>query len=258
MIDFSTLGGLSRESVDGHQLKGTDGIWWYKMDSHGYESISEDVCSKMNALLGVKEFVNYDVCSATYNGVPVRACRSKNFVPLNHKLLSIDELAYMRGHINLLDNFQVTTPRVTLDRFLRIADTLVGAKWIRDYIVDMLWLDILYFNIDRHTGNISVFATRNDIKPVPYYDFGESLFADARIFANITEDNAPTCVHLCQVNPFHMSVKEMAYALGYIKKFPWDLKRLEKLYLSDIDVEIRERIIRCLEATTEVIQTYGL
>lgn len=254
MTNLDTILLLQRQSADGRQVKGTDGDWWYKIDSHGYEAVAEDVCSSLSYRLGVRNHLQYQQCSVTYKGMPMRACRSKNFVPDGCVLLTLDELAYVSHKIELLDNFQITTPRVTLIRFLDVAEKIVGAPWIRDYIIDMLWLDVLYFNTDRHTGNISILSTPDGLSPVPYYDFGEALFSDVRVFNETTLRNPNDVIEKCLINPFQMTVKQLAGALRYQKEFPWDLSRLEGVTFSTLDTSIGQRVRSCLDVTISTIK----
>ena len=211
---------LERVSYSGHQHKYRKDGWWYKRDVHGYESLAEVVCSELNEQIGVSNFVRYYMHKSELNGLKVSECKSRDFMLPGYKLFTLEQLANIFPVGRKLLEMEVTTPEDTIKRFVDNVFKLIGYDWVVEYLLNQMWLDCLYFNIDRHINNIAFLVNEEDVKPCPYFDFGESLMSDLRIFK---EDNVEQYIARCLVPPFKFTVPQMVVGLRHISEYPYSV-----------------------------------
>lgn len=253
MIKTEDLKKLAVSSVNGQQHKGCMNGKWYKLDKYGYESAAEAICADLNYALGVKDYVEYRECVVSQNGFPLSACVSDDFSIEGYKIVTLEELAALKGMRKELNCLSGNDPIHFLSDFLNLAEKMVGTSEVRDYILDLLWLDCLYYNVDRHINNFSFYLGK-DILFTPYYDFGEALFSDLRIFKGVEDENiARTYLQRWPINPLQFPLAETVTALKYFKPFPYDLNALRGISISSVQKNVIERAKLCLKLTTQII-----
>ena len=254
MLKIEEMRKLAVDSVNGQQTKGCVSGKWYKLDKHGYESAAEALCADMNYAFGVPEYVEYRECSISQNDIPMAACVSDDFSLPGYKIVTLEELAAFKGMREKLNNLAGTEPVQFMADFLEIAEEIVGKPDVKDYILDQLWLDCLYYNIDRHINNFSFYLGK-DVRFVPYYDFGAALFSDMRIFKGVeNEATARVYMERWPMNPLQFPLKEMVAALRHFKEFPYDLKQLDDVQIASRQDWIIPRVKMCLKLTKELIE----
>lgn len=253
MISIENAKTLSVSSVNGQQTKWCENGKWYKLDQYGYESAAEAICADLNYALGVENYVEYRECTVMRNGFPISACVSDDFTLPDYRITTLEELASLRGLRKELNNLSGSDPIQFLSDFLGIAERIVGTSDVRDYILNLLWLDCLYYNIDRHINNFSFYVGK-DIQFAPYYDFGEALFSDQRIFKAV--DNAQiaqTYLDRWPMNPLQFPLVETVRALRHFKPFPYDLSELNHVRLNSDQSNVLGRVKTCLNLTAQII-----
>ena len=253
MISADNAKTHSVSSVNGQQTKWYENGKWYKLDQYGYESAAEAICADLNYALGVENYVEYRECKVMRNGFPFSACVSDDFTLPGYRITTLEELASLRGMRQELNNLSGTDPVQFLSDFLDITDRIVGIQGVHDYVLDLLWLDCLYYNIDRHINNFS-FYVGEDIQFAPYYDFGEALFSDQRIFKGVENPaNAQIYLDRWPMNPLKFPLRETVQALRHFKPFPYDMSALNHVRLSSDQNNILGRVQTCLQLTTKII-----
>lgn len=254
MLRIEEMRKLAVDSVNGQQTKGCVSGKWYKLDKYGYESAAEALCADMNYALGVQEYTEYRECVISQNNMPMAACVSDDFSLPGYKIVTLEELAAFKGLRDKLNALSGAEPVQFLADFLAIAEEILGSSDVKDYILDLLWLDCLYYNIDRHINNFSFYLGK-DVRFVPYYDFGAALFSDLRIFKGVeNEAVARTYMERWPMNPLQFPLKETVAALRHFKEFPFDLKQLENVSITSRQEWVIPRVKMCLRLTTELIR----
>lgn len=251
MIEYSRLRTVGKNSVAGQQDKGQYGSKWYKLNTYGYESKAEVVCADLNYILGVNDYVEYAETTVMQNGVPRIACVSDDFSKPGYTIITLEELARLKGLERLMESVEGETAAECLKKFADNAVIVTAKPSVAKYIWEMLWLDMIYFNIDRHINNIGFYFKDGKVDTLPFFDFGESLFSDLRIFVGVENMKyAKMYFDKWPVQPLHYTQKEMVVGLHENYKCPYDIKLVVD-HIKDID-DIRIR--NCLELTCGTIR----
>ena len=162
---------IGRQSSKGNQLKFyRDGIW-YKADYLGYEGLVEYTISKLLTFsnLNPDEYVNYELEQIEYNGTVFNGCKSKDFTD-GWNLITLERLfknVYGMGLNNMIYSIEDHEERLK---------ALVNQT---ERTTNMLTIDSIFLNEDRHTHNIAVLANdKNEFKLAPIFDNGAGLLSD--------------------------------------------------------------------------------
>lgn len=155
MLKLEDMKKLAVDSVNGQQTKGKIGGKWYKLDKYGYESAAEALCADFNYALGVPDYAEYRECTVSQHGIPMAACVSDDFSMDGYKIMTLKELAAAKGMRKRLNALEGRNPAQFLFDFLEVTEEIVGIPEVKDYVLDLMWLDCLYYNIDRHINNFS-------------------------------------------------------------------------------------------------------
>ncbi len=169
-------------STKGTQPKYLQGNYWYKQDQIGYEGISEALVSKILSLSNVKDFVFYERCIV--NGR--NGCRSKNFLQTGESYISFQRLHEIYQGSNLTKTLQLMD---TAEERIRYVLDFVYSKTKCDckkYLSQILALDMLILNTDRHLNNLGIVVNTisGESRPAPIFDNGNSLLSDWGRFSN--------------------------------------------------------------------------
>lgn len=208
-------------SSKGAQPKYFDGQYWYKANSEGYEGLSEYLVSLILQYSNVEDYVTYEQC--LINGK--KGCRSRSFLNAEESFISFERLytIYRSGH--LLDAVRVI-PEVK-DRISYVVgfvkDT-VGVDCSK-YLSQILALDMLTLNIDRHFNNLGVVIDNltGECRPAPIFDNGASLLSS---WGKFNEGTLKENIALAYGQPFCANLKMQALTAGI--GLALDYKKLEK------------------------------
>lgn len=157
-------------TTQGTQPKWKKDNWFYKQDQHGHEGFVEWLVSELLKLSDMENFVVYEQCEI--NGK--NGCRSKNFLSEGETFVTAESL-YERatGYSGLSDYLLgLDNPEKRLEYLLKLFQTFdVDA---REYFGQMLQLDYLICNIDRHVHNYGLVLSHAP-RIAPVFDHGLSL-----------------------------------------------------------------------------------
>lgn len=198
-------------SSRGTQPKYYDNGYWYKANNLGYEGLAEALISKVLACSNVKEFVDYEAC--TINGRP--GCRSKSFTGPTESFLSFQRIYEIYCGGNLLD--AVHGLRTIAERIQFAVDFIkeyTGAD-CSEYLSQILTLDMLTLNTDRHFNNLGVIidSEKNISRPAPIFDNGNSLLSDWERFS--AEESIEENIEKVVGQPYAANLEAQAAAAGF-------------------------------------------
>ena len=163
---------VSRDSGGSQNKYHMNGIW-YKQDTAGEESTAESMVSLILGHSNVKEYVSYECCYV--NGK--RACKAIDFLGKNESFISLYKL-YMAAYHKVLpdDVFRISTVK---DRFTFLTAVFKNVTNIdlTTYFSNIIALDLLCLNPDRHFKNIGVIYDGQGYREAPIFGNGQALGA---------------------------------------------------------------------------------
>lgn len=243
--------GDERKSSKGNQLKWEkDGIW-YKADYAGYEGLAEYVVSELLAYssLETEEYVSYQTEEMRYKQNLYYGCRSRNFLPVGWKMITMERLfrsVYGRSLNRSIYSIQDYAKRAEF--FVEQTIRITGLKDFGTYLSKLLTLDAFFLNEDRHTHNIAVLL--DDVGRYhycPVFDNGAALLSDTTLDYPMTENvekmipeaEAKT---ICRDFDEQLDVMENLY--GRPVSFQFGNKDVERLLVNEpyYPEEVKQRI----------------
>lgn len=200
---------IDKNSSKGNQLKWHIGDKWYKADYLGYEGLSEVIISKLlqksNLMThGIQTFVDYNLERIQYNDHEYIGCVSNNFLIENESIITLNKLFRIYKDEDIIE-IRKKYPEIK-DQIKYIVDTveqITGLKHFGQYLTNMLEIDMLFLNEDRHFNNIAVLYNEKTGKfnYCPIFDNGAALLSDMIIEYPIEKD-IYECIDKVKAKPF--------------------------------------------------------
>lgn len=180
-------------SSKGNQLKWNNGGYWYKADYTGYEGFAEHLISHLlqYSSLSKEEYCIYDTEQIRYQKKVFLGCHSKDFLPENWRIITLERLFQQNRRGNSL-NKSIHQISDETERLKFLVDQTIQITGLRDfgkYMSKLLTVDALFLNEDRHTHNIAVLEDDHGIYHYcPIFDNGASLLSDTTMDYPMEED----------------------------------------------------------------------
>ena len=163
-------------SSAGTQPKYYDHGYWFKADQNGYESEAEYLSSLVLSCSNCKEYVSYERC--TINGR--RGVRSGSFLGPDEMFITFQRLYDMMHGGNLSE--RIMTMNGVPDRLRFVVSFIMDSTGIdcTRYLSEVLSLDCLTLNTDRHFNNLGIILNRNngEGRCAPIFDNGDALLSN--------------------------------------------------------------------------------
>lgn len=213
--------------------KGNQRKWIYdncflKADTMGYESIAEYTVSDFLHYAEGVDFTEYMLCEI-YDGTNTYpGCYSENFLQENEECWSFFKIlkVYFGSSKAAEKELQKRTGKVKYDFVIDIVSE-VSSLDINSYISNVLLLDCLTLNEDRHLNNLCVIKGKQNWRVCPVFDNGLSLLSDTGAYP--TGVPVRTYINKVKSKPFSSDfIKQASYAGGKLiidfKKYCTDLE----------------------------------
>lgn len=210
------------------------------MNRKGYEELAEYLVSIILSCSNVKNYVTYEQCHI--NGKP--GCRSANFLKTNEKFISLDRLYTMFTGQNLNDDIRIIDSVEDRIQYVIAFVKKAVALDITEYLANILLLDAITLNNDRHFNNLGIIINEKteEVKEAPIFDNGDCLLSDYGKFDEETiEENIEKSIAL----PFSANAYTQAIILTASLKFDY-----EKLYCL-LEKEPNSRAVEVLRRQLE-------
>ena len=181
-----------RKSSKGNQLKWNKEDMWYKADYTGYEGLAEYMSSHLLTFsnLATDNYVLYDTEDIVYGDKVYHGCRSKSFLHEGEQLVTLERLFAERYGESLYRSIYAIEG--VEDRLKFIAEQVERMTGIEDFgasLCDLLTIDALFLNEDRHTHNIAVIRKPDGgYRTSPIFDNGAGLLSDTTMDYPIGQD----------------------------------------------------------------------
>ena len=237
-------------SSKGNQSKYSNGNIWVKTNYLGYEDLAEYVASLLLECSNLTRdsFVQYGLC--TFRGE--MGCFSSNMLSSGESLVTLTTILRVNGISQSdLDRIQVVQKRI--DTVIEVVKSYTGID-ITEYLSNLLSLDAIILNEDRHLSNIALIynSSSDKYRLAPIYDNGAGFMSD------ITQDyrlDVGIAINIRKVKakPFSSSFKNQYKCLTPTIRF--DRKKVEEIiceldsYEDDDNVLIYKRISYVLKCS---------
>lgn len=245
----------NRQSSKGNQLKWFDGDVWYKADYTGYEGLVEYVVSRLLQYSNLKpeQYIIYDTEEIHYKRQQFRGCSSKNFLKAGYQLITLERL-FLQNYGEGLNKalYTIRNHKERLDFLVKQTERCTGLKGFGNYICQMLTIDTLFLNEDRHTHNIAVLRNpQGNYEYCPIFDNGAALLSDTTMDYPLEEgiENLLQEVEaktFCQSFDEQLDIAEELY--GQEVKFDFSRKEVASLLENEpyYSMEIKDRVLRII------------
>lgn len=243
----------NRNSSKGNQLKWKrDGIW-YKADYTGYEGLSEYLVSHLLTFsnLNPDDYIIYETEEIKYNNTTFLGCKSKDFLDRDSQLITLERLFKNQRGVSLNSMIWKTPEEsraaMIVDETEKVADISNFGK----YFLNMMAIDALFLNEDRHTHNIALVEKNGRYSPSPVFDNGASLLSDTTIDFPLGMD-IYELIPLCKAKTFNRDFSEQLASaeenFGAAPHFTFNYKEVTALlekekYYPD---EIKKRVLQII------------
>lgn len=249
------VGQAEMASSKGNQNKWYADGKWYKEDSLGYEALAEVIVSRLLKKTNVRHAVEYGYEALCREGRMVHGCVSENFMkPEDDKVVSVERLFQAwEGQSAARSVLAYEEPA---DKIRHVVQTVERATGLTDfgcYLREMLSIDALFFNEDRHFHNLAVIRRKDGTyRNCPIFDNGAALFSDVRgdYPLNMTEE---ACRNKIRAKPFSGDFDEQLDACEQLfPEFPFQAAftiRDVTAVLSEFSGIYEDAILRRVEDT---------
>lgn len=226
----------------GNQPKWYQDGYWYKADNFGYESLSEYVCSKLMGYSNFKNYVDYELCEIVYNDKTYRGCRSKSYNEKGYDIIPLERFIRQQSTMGLAS---IMSKMSNVDAKIKYVSEFVNKNTnitdLNSYLSDLLLLDALFLNEDRHTNNIVMIrdVDKDEWQMSPVFDLGAALFSDTRSDYPLEYD-LDRCYEKIKAKPFSEDFDEQLDAAEKIQKSEIKFKLSENVVEKIIDTILAE------------------
>ena len=218
-----------------HTSKGNQKKWfsdgkWYKADFMGYEGLAEVVVSDLLSKSGINDFVKYEPVMIRTGDKLITGCVSDSFLNANEEFVPIERmhrLFFGKGLAKTLSEISGADRKIkyTAD----FIDNAAGLDNSGKYITELIEIDALFLNEDRHTNNIAVIRNTDSgkFRLAPVFDNGLSLLSDTNDYPVDADINK--CLNKIEAKPFSTSfdeqLDEAVKLYGYQMK--WNINKTD-------------------------------
>ena len=204
---------------------------WYKMDSLGYEGLSEIIISRLLLSIDASNILEYSPVNIIYNGEERSGCYSNNFLKENEELITLERLHLSYQGLGLSE--KIESLKTTEDRIKYTVDfveNITGLNTFHKWLTSIIEIDSMFLNEDRHTNNLAVIRNyrTKEYSLSPIFDNGLSILSDLKAYPiNVKWD-----IHM-------RNVKAKPFSTDFHKQ----LSACHKLYGNCLNLEFSERDI---------------
>lgn len=170
---------------EGTQPKYYKDGYWYKVDTLGKEGLAEQLASEVLACSNAEDFVIYKRCEI--NGKS--GCKSASFLSEGEHFVSLQNLYKNYTGEDLSNKIREFSDVKERLNFIYVFVKNVTGLNIERYIQDILALDMLIKNPDRHFGNLGIILSEcGTFRTAPIFDNGQGLYQNFQITPPTLDD----------------------------------------------------------------------
>lgn len=185
---------VSNEKIAETSSKGNQEKWldrstncWYKLDQFGYEALAETLISILLEKSNIEtelpfSFVRYRMEKVLVHGRERTSCLSKNFLPPNCSLITVNRLLTNYLGVSLKQKLaKLPSDKQRISFLANQTAECTGLKDFPRYLTLLFEIDSLFCNDDRHLNNIAVIEQNGKYDYCPVFDNGAALLSNTQL-----------------------------------------------------------------------------
>lgn len=183
-IDISDISAMpsNATSSKGNQSKWHIDDYYLKKDTNGYEGLAEVLSGRILEKSNADAYVIYDFAQIIIMGESYTGCVSKEMKNAGEVLVPLERLVRLERNINLTRKIRkFDTPMERIKYTVDILDD-IGVEDAGRRLTQIMEIDAVTLNQDRHTNNIAIMQKENRLFFSPIYDNGDAFFSDLVYF----------------------------------------------------------------------------
>jgi hypothetical protein len=194
---------------------------WFKVSAGEFDAQAEVAVSKLLNYTNVNH-VSYDICKVNgeYASVSDDYVGGGRFVSLN----MLHKITYGKPLDTIINTWG---GGASLKYTIEFVEEIIGDFDFKDKLIELLMVDALVFNEDRHTDNIGYIIKNGSYEFMQAFDFDAALFS---CVTTLDKDTVRSYVRYAPSLPFFTTHKDQ---IAHIKKY----FNASKIKLSKFDVE---------------------
>lgn len=182
----------SSSSSKGDQIKWYQDGMWLKANDRGYEGVAEWTVSRLleHSNLDRSLYLPYHLAKIDDDIKTYSGCASPNFLKPGDSLVTLHRMLVSNG-LDIEDLFGSSGVAGRIHSTVAFMEEITGLS-LSEYMANILALDMIVLNEDRHTNNIAVvYNEQTGFRLAPFFDHGLSLLSDASDYPEMypTRDN---------------------------------------------------------------------
>lgn len=205
---------LESSTSKGNQIKWIHGNKYIKADTMGYESVSEALVSEFLKFVHGIDFVDYTMCQINEDGKIYDGCYCENFLSKGEEVVTLYTLLKLYGYIDKNGNLLCDSDK-RIEFVISKVYEITGLD-IRKYTYDIIKIDYIIRNEDRHLNNICLIKSNKGYRPAPIFDNGLSLLSDTSDYP-LTNVRTSVLIRKVKAKPFYTSFEKQ---FNYTDKKP--------------------------------------
>lgn len=240
-----------RQSSKGNQLKWKKEDLWYKADFMGYEGLVEYLASHLmtRSDLDPSLVTLYQTEQIQYRDRVYTGCVSKDFLNEGEQLLTLERIFKNETGESLYQTiFRIHDHRERLIYLVQQVERYTGVKGFGPYMAQLLSIDALFLNEDRHLHNIALILDPTGCyRLCPVFDLGAGLLSDTSMDYPIGNDIHPM-IDKAKAKTFSEDFFEQTetadHLYGQMIRFSFSRKDVDRLLGKEpyYPKEIKERV----------------
>lgn len=227
----------------GNQIKWVKDGKFLKADSMGYESIAEVLAAEVEAATENLDYINYSLCLINENGTNLFGCVSDVFTDTGDSIISVDRLLsrYAGSEAEKHRLLKNISGKDLVKKVVGICSQLTSISYdeVMVYFSNIIKLDAIILNEDRHTNNITFIKSGEGVyKCSPIFDNGLSFLSDAVDYP--LEYNTASLIRKVKSKPFSVDFMKQLEYFSDCDPLKIDIESLD-YRLSKYTVEFKEK-----------------
>lgn len=234
MINISDKSLIINATSKGNQIKCKVGDMWYKLDTLGYEALSEVIVS--NFLLHNNiECVEYCFEEVLYKGEKTIACKCKNLTNSDEDLISVYRMLSLVNFDERIYQKASTADRISCITDIVNSFTNLKKDTILSYLYRLIYIDSIFLNEDRHLANIMfIHNNASDVwRCAPIFDNGAALLSDTKIDYDLSK-SVTNLILKVKSKPFNTDFRKQLSAIESLTDYRLQLNNTNTDFLVDL------------------------
>lgn len=242
----------------GQQTKFCKNGYWYKIDELGYEGLSEVVVSNILAYSNIENYISYSEEEIKYGKNVFLGCKSRNFKKDDQEIVTVSRIYETFSPGRSVSG--ICREDTLEDSILHLVSDLskhtkLSERQIGEYLAQIIELDSLTLNDDRHFNNIAFLYSNKGFELCPIFDNGGAFLSDEYHYCHTHfEDDIELMQKTAKPFMVDASTQKEAFENLFGKQFEVNLTNIDN-YFSGVSLYPQETVDRVKEIVAHQLIT---